>query len=460
MNLLNILLQIPVASAQIANTANQVGQETQSQFGETFGFILSQIPLWITAIVIVAVTLGLARLAKSRVESKMSREGLEEEHKEVQIVAGRVTSIAVIVVGATIALSIVGIDLAPIVAAAAFGVGFASQDLIMNLIAGVMILAAKHYTIGDVIAVNGTIGRIVEIQTRATIIKAFDGTKVIVPNAELLKNKVINKHGYPVRKMTFIMGAGYDDDLDQVVKVTLDTLKNIDGIVPKPAPKVIFYEWADFEILFKIHVWIDSKGGKLLKVKNEVMMKLTQAYNDANFEMPYPIQTTELTSMYSPAAKMDININHLKKSSKAKTGYPSKFHKNEEDKKEIGTESSITAAPTPTLPAPTIVESAPVLEASQPTPAIQPQAEQASPSLTVTEPTLENTNPIPTPAVADQATPQWLQQALDNPNMPAPQLPSVEPAVQAQSNQPAAQPAIPPTQPEIQPVPSASNPSV
>lgn len=441
MNILNFLLQIPVASAQIANTANQVGQETQSQFGETFGFILSQIPLWITAIVIVVITFGLARLAKMRVESKMAREGMEEEHKEVQIVAGRVTSIAVIVIGATIALSIVGIDLAPIVAAAAFGVGFASQDLIMNLIAGVMILAAKHYTIGDVIAVNGTIGRIVEIQTRATIIKAFDGTKVIVPNAELLKNKVINKHGYAVRKMTFIMGAGYDDDLEKVVQVTLDTLKTIDGIVPKPAPKVIFYEWADFEILFKIHVWIDSKGGKLLKVKNEAMMKLTQAYNDANFEMPYPIQTTELTSMYSPAAKMDININHLKKAAKSKTGYPSKFHKNEE----VGTESAPTIAALPTAPAEKIAEPTPVAE---PTPAPLPQAEQTSPSPVPSEPTLVEAKPVPTPAVADQATPQWLQQALDNPNMPAPQLPVAEAQPSAPVEAPLPAPAL---QPEVQP---------
>ncbi|MGL5830953.1 MAG: mechanosensitive ion channel domain-containing protein [Candidatus Altimarinota bacterium] len=412
MNILNQILQIPVASAQISNTANQVGDATQSQFGETFGFILSQIPLWITAIVIVAITFGLAKLAKMRVESKMSHEGLEEEHKEVQIVAGRVTSIAVIVIGATIALSIVGIDLAPIVAAAAFGVGFASQDLIMNLIAGVMILAAKHYTIGDVISVNGTIGRIVEIQTRATIIKAFDGTKIIIPNSELLKNKVINKHGYAVRKMTFIMGAGYDDDLSKVAQVTLDTLKNIDGIIPKPAPKVIFYEWADFEILFKIHVWIDSKGGKYLKVKNEVMMKLTQAYNDANFEMPYPIQTTELTSMYSPAAKLDININRGKKSI-SKPGYPSKFHKNPEEKITTAIaapEINLEAVAEPVLQTPTEVAQPALTEVTAPATA---EVAKIAPT---TEPA-----PVPTPATSDNSAPQWLQMALENPVQPIPQ---------------------------------------
>jgi small conductance mechanosensitive channel len=429
-NLLNQLLQIPVASAQISSQVGNTVDATQSQFGDTFTFILGQIPLWITAILIIAITFGLARLAKMRVESKMAREGLEEEHKEVQIVAGRITSIAVIVIGATIALSIVGIDLAPIVAAAAFGVGFASQDLIMNLIAGVMILAAKHYTIGDVISVNGTIGRIVEIQTRATIIKAFDGTKIIVPNAELLKNKVINKHGYPVRKLSFIMGAGYDDDLEKVVKVTLDTLKTIDGVIPKPAPKVIFYEWADFEILFRINVWIDSKGGKLLKVKNEVMMKLTQAYNDANFEMPYPIQTTELTSMYSPPAKMDININRLKKTA-SKPGYPSKFHKNnlEPETKVEAVQANTTAEAQPeikmeppAIPAPTPVEPAP----------------QISSNLPVNNEPLPITNEspaVPSPAVVDNSAPQWLQAALENPIQPA--VTSPTPVEQALQNTPA-----------------------
>ncbi len=326
MSLFNEIFAISAARAQVAATGavQQVASGTADEFGKLVSNFFAQIPLWFAAIIVAILSYALAVMARRSIEGKLAQQGIAEEHKEVQIVASRSAYILVLVIGFTIALSIVGIDLKPIVAAGAFGLGFALQDVIMNLISGMFILASRHYTIGDVISVNGTTGRIEEIQTRATIIKAFDGTKVIIPNSALFKNKVISKTSNPTRRLEFIMGCGYDDDLRKVMEITLATLKNIPGIIPKPAPKVIFYEWGDFEVLFKIKVWIDSKGGKMLQVKNDVIMMLTEAYNEANFEMPYPIQTVELTSMYSPPAQVDVRVNRKRRAYLG--GYPSKFH--------------------------------------------------------------------------------------------------------------------------------------
>jgi len=326
MSLFNEIFAISAARAQVAATGavQQVASGTTDELGKMVSTFFTQIPLWFAAIIVAILSYVLAVMFRRSIEGKLAQNGIAEEHKEIQIVASRSAFIIVLVIGITISLSIVGIDLKPIVAAGAFGLGFALQDVIMNLISGMFILASRHYTIGDVISVNGTTGRIQEIQTRATIIKAFDGTKVIVPNSELLKNKVVSKTSNPTRRLEFVMGCGYDDDLRKVMEITLATLKTIPGIIPKPAPKVIFYEWGDFEVLFKIKVWIDSKGGKMLQVKNDVIMRLTEAYNEANFEMPYPIQTVELTSMYSPPAQVDVRVNRKRRAYLG--GYPSKFH--------------------------------------------------------------------------------------------------------------------------------------
>lgn len=328
MSVLNYILGIPTAFAQVSNSVNQTAQGTTDEFSKLIANFLAAIPLWIAAIIVGIISYVVALMVKRSIETKMAEKGIEEEHKEVQIVAGRSAYFIVIIIGVTVSLSIVGIDLKPIVAAGAFGLGFALQDIIMNTISGMLILAARHYTIGDVIKVGDVVGRIMEIQTRATIIKAFDGTKVIVPNAELFKNVVVSKTSNPYRKLSFIQGVGYYQDLKQVMDLTLAVVKSIPGVLLKPKPSVIFLEWDDSYILFKINVWIDSKGGKLVKVKNRVMMDVTNAYNEAGIDVPYPIQTVQLgkdDDYSSPEDEVAQKIADIKKrliEKGAKTKFP------------------------------------------------------------------------------------------------------------------------------------------
>lgn len=296
MSLLNYILGISIASAQVVSSSavDKVTSGTGDELGKLVTNFLLQIPLWIAAILVGIFTYIIAILARKAIEGKLAQNGIAEEHKEVQIVASRSTFFIVLVIGITVALSIVGIDLKPIVAAGAFGLGFALQDIIMNMISGMFILASRHYTIGDIIKVEGVSGKIEEIQTRATIIKGFDGTRIVVPNAQLFKNVVISKTSNPYRKVTFIMGVDYSADLRQAMDLTLAVVKSVPLVLKKPKPKVIFYEWGDYSINFRINVWINSRGGKLITVKNEVMMALSEAYNDSGINIPYPIQTIQL----------------------------------------------------------------------------------------------------------------------------------------------------------------------
>jgi len=313
--ILNFLLQPQIAFAQskpVSDAATEASSGTVSQIAVALTSFLTMIPLWIAGFLIIVVSFLVARIVKSSVENKMSERGLDEEHKEVQIVAARSANAAVIVLGTTVGLKVAGLDLTPIIAAVAFGAGFAFQDIIKNFFAGLVILASRHYTIGDIIKVGNTTGRIEAIQTRATILKAFDGTRIVVPNANLFTDQVISKTSNPTRRLTFTMGCGYDDDLKEVAKVTLATLKSIPEILVNPKPKVTFFQWNDWEILFKISVWVESKGSNKRKVKNKLIMQLTQAYNDADFDMPYPIQTNQLTNLYNSPEKLNSSIDRMK----------------------------------------------------------------------------------------------------------------------------------------------------
>lgn len=284
------LLTIPIAFAQKTNAAEDVATGTQDQITGLVTFIVGQIPLWITAFIVLVASFVLARFVKSAVENKMTQEGFEEEHKEIQIVAGRTANAVVLLVGITVALKIAGLDLTPIIAAGAFGIGFALQDLIMNFLAGVMILSARHYSIGDIIKINGTMGKIIEIQTRATVLKAFDGTKIVVPNAELFKNQVTSLTSNPFRRIQLINGVGYGSDLRKTYQVVMEAVKNTPGVLAMPRPSMFFYEWGDSSINFKVNSWVDTKGG-WVKIRNQLIMNIGDALDRAGIEIPYPIQT-------------------------------------------------------------------------------------------------------------------------------------------------------------------------
>lgn len=286
---INAILGIPLALAQ-KTTTGEVADATSEQITGLVSSIVSQIPLWITAILVLIISFVIARLVKSAVENKMTAEGFEEEHKEIQIVAGRTANAAVLIIGITVALKIAGIDLTPIIAAGAFGMGFALQDLIMNFIAGIMILTGKHVTIGDTIKVNGTLGKVAEIQTRATVLKAFDGTRIVVPNADLFKNQVINYTANPFRRLQLINGVAYGTDLKKAMAVMLEAVKNTTGVLVEPKASIWLYEWGDYSINFKINAWVESKKG-LLKVRNALMVNIGLALDNAGIDIPFPTQT-------------------------------------------------------------------------------------------------------------------------------------------------------------------------
>lgn len=401
MAILNQILGIPTAFAQVSNTASQTAQETGNQFTKLIGDFITGIPFWIAAIVIAVLSYGIAIVVRRSIENKLAKEGVAEEHREVQIVAGRSAFFIVLVIGITTALSLVGIDLKPIVAAGAFGLGFALQDIIMNLISGMMILAAHHYTIGDIITVSGVTGRIEEIQTRATIIKAFDGTKVIVPNAELFSNVVVSKTSNPFRKLSFIQGVGYTADLKQVMDLTLAVVKNIPGVLAKPRPKVIFTDWDDTYVLFKINVWIESKGGMMVKVKNRVIMDIYNAYNEAGIDVPYPIQTIHMDKgeeEFSPQDQIDKKVSEIKKRIK--------------DKQQVAANKTIVAPTVPFAPVQPILPALPTAIETTPNNAGQAWLQQAlmqqqtQTAAAPSAPTAPAANVIVPPASAQPVTPE------------------------------------------------------
>lgn len=268
---------------------DKIAGDTANELANLIEVIIAKIPLWIAAFIVMILAVVVAKIARGIVESKLA-DKIDEEHQEIQILGGRITYVAVLTIGITVGLKIAGIDLTSIIAAVAFGIGFALKDMIMNFLAGIMILVGRQFTIGDFINVGGTMGKVVEIQSRVTILQAIDGTKVIVPNADLFKKQVTSYTGNPFRRIEILVGVDYRSDLENVIKVAMHTLKTTKGILAEPKPAVIFNEFADSSINLKVRAWVESRGA-WIKIKSNLIINLKKEFDKYGITIPWPIRT-------------------------------------------------------------------------------------------------------------------------------------------------------------------------
>lgn len=276
-----------------ADTLNkQAGNSSfADKIGAFFDYIIGQVPGWIAGLILFVLAFVVAKIAKAAVESRISDQ-IDEEHQEVLVLAGRVSYFGTLVVGITIALKVAGIDLTTILAAVAFGIGFALQDLIMNFLSGVLLLLNRQFTIGDYIRVGTTYGKVMEIQTRATIIKSIDGTKVIVPNATIFRNQVVSYTTNPTRRITFNIPIAYDTNLRYATNVIIKELKSHAKILKKPAPSIIIKDYGDSAVNLQARFWVGSRDG-WYKLKSDVMHSMFETLAEAGIEIPFNIMHVE-----------------------------------------------------------------------------------------------------------------------------------------------------------------------
>ncbi len=160
----------------------------------------------------------------------------------------------------------------------------------MNFLAGIMILVGRHFSIGDFIDVGGTMGKVVEIQSRVTVLQATDGTKVIVPNADLFKNKVTSFTSNPFRRIEIVVSIDYRNNLENAMRVLVKILKSTKGILLQPAPGVVVDEFGDSAVNLKVRAWVESTSG-WVKIKSNLIMKIKTTFDEYGIVMPYPISS-------------------------------------------------------------------------------------------------------------------------------------------------------------------------
>ncbi|KKP40069.1 MAG: MscS Mechanosensitive ion channel, small conductance mechanosensitive channel [Candidatus Peregrinibacteria bacterium GW2011_GWF2_33_10] len=286
------MIDIVYAASTVASGTTDTNQGTAAltQFAN---FIWDRVDNWMAAAVLMFLSIYFAKFFKNIVVSKISDKQLDEAHDDVIVLAGRATYFGILSVGITIALKVAGIDITAIIAAAGFGIGFALQDLIMNFIAGILILLNHPFKLGDYIKVNDITGKVVEIQSRATVLQGFDGIRIVVPNSDVINKQVISYTSNPFRRVEVLVSVDYGADIKKAMEICLALVEADPKINKQPKPSINISEYGDSSIDMKLWFWIDSRSS-WIKAKSQIMEQVLHAFDEAKIEIPYN--------------KMDINL--------------------------------------------------------------------------------------------------------------------------------------------------------
>jgi small-conductance mechanosensitive channel len=210
--------------------------------------------------------------------------------------ARKLTLAGIVFVAVAIGFAIAGFgnlltSLATIAAALTLAIGFASQDVIGNLVAGVFLISDPEIRIGDWIEWDSNRGIIEDISFRVTRVRTFNNELITVPNSELVNTAVTNPVAKDKLRIPSPFGLGYEDDLNHAQAVIIEEAENHDEILDEPAPTTRVTELADSYVGIQSRFWIDTPSrSDFAKIRSEYVQAVKERCDAEGIEMPYPHQ--------------------------------------------------------------------------------------------------------------------------------------------------------------------------
>ncbi len=174
-------------------------------------------------------------------------------------------------------------------------IGFAMQDIMKNFVAGAILLIQQPFKVGDAILVDKYGGVILNINLRTTEMRAWDGTIVIIPNADVLSNSITNYAHAMKRRVDLQVGIGYESDPEVARQAILQIIHGMPEVLADPAPSVVFQTFGESSIDLTAFFWVDGKGD-LFGIKDRALIGVKAALDGAGIAIPYPVRSVVMTT--------------------------------------------------------------------------------------------------------------------------------------------------------------------
>ncbi len=256
---------------------------------------------WVWGIWIAIVFFPLSRFVghlMRRFETRLMARNSETVLDETALpMINRFVRFIVIAIGILLAMTHLGLQIAPLLAGAGvagLALSLAAKDTLSNLIAGVLLILDRPFQVGDRIELwnapreTGTWGDVIEIGLRATKIRNPDNLVVVVPNNEIMRRDIINytMSGDDIR-LRIPFSCAYESEIERAKGLLIEVANEVPGVKLDPAPIVIVRGCGPSEVNLQLRVWI-LEARMRRRIADEITEKAVVAFAGSGVEMPYP----------------------------------------------------------------------------------------------------------------------------------------------------------------------------
>ena len=244
----------------------------------------------VQAMLLLAVLLPLINRLCLFIEELLGR--VSEVNARVRVLVAKLVKMSLYTLAIVAALDLVGIDIQMLTVfggALGLGLGFGLQKSVSNLVSGVILLLDNSIKPGDVIEVGGVYGWVDSMNARYASMVTRDGKAFLIPNDELVANRVVNwSFSGPSVRVKIPVSVAYSTDLRQAIELMLRACEDKERVLSNPKPNVLLKEFGDNGVLLELRVWITHPERGVANVASAIQMSIWDFFTQNGVEFPFP----------------------------------------------------------------------------------------------------------------------------------------------------------------------------
>ncbi|MEM8770316.1 MAG: mechanosensitive ion channel domain-containing protein [Pseudomonadota bacterium] len=277
--------------------SQSAGQTSGSNIDIAFEFLqgitekaVAFLPSAVGALLVLIIGLWLAGRIRTVVRSAMDR-----TRKIDETLSGFLSSLVYYGLIALVVITTLGIfgvpttSFAAIIGAAGLAIGLALQGTLGHVASGVMMLGFRPFDVGDYVEAAGVQGTVKQIGLFTTEIATVDNKKIIVPNGKIFEDVITNYAGYSTRRVDFVFGVSYDDDLDKAMDLIRAAVEQEHRAKTDPEPTIAVDALGDSSVNIICRVWVERAD--FFPVKWALVKAVKETFDKNGVSIPYPCRS-------------------------------------------------------------------------------------------------------------------------------------------------------------------------
>jgi potassium efflux system protein len=208
-----------------------------------------------------------------------------------ELLITRVVTYGIFIIGVLVALYEFGINPAPLLVGlgvVGLAIAFGVQEIVANLVSGLIIMVDRPIKIGDIVDVEGASGKVMDVGLRASTVRTLDNVNHLIPNKLIILNRITNYSKYdPKMRLQISIGVSYGSDMQKVRDVLLEVAKSHPKVLEEPAPEVRITEFGNSSVDFIVFAWIEDPSQRF-RIKDEINWEINQKFKENKITIPFP----------------------------------------------------------------------------------------------------------------------------------------------------------------------------